>query len=162
MTATDNSLVPAWGRGGGFIDLAFSSSNDTRETNQVLDTVYRYTWAYDERDLTQLAAVFLPDAEFHGVLAGQELPVQVGRDAIVGWLADVMTTQTDQRRHLVLNPLVRSISSTEAEVFTYLLVSSAENGTARISTTGFYRVHLVRTGSEWKIKTFTAGFDIPF
>lgn len=170
MLETTHSPVPGWGHAHDMAAIGarafmFESAESARQHANVIQAVNRYGWAYDERQLDALAGSFTEDAVWEGNVAGTYVidPLN-GRDAITAWLRDYMEQQVDQRRHIVLNHVVVRQTTSEAEVLTYLLLTSALDGEVRVVTTGFYRFELRRdqTTDEWQIARLVAGFDAPF
>lgn len=84
-----------------------------------------------------------------------------GRDTVVKWLSDIMESQDDQRRHVVSNVIIESISAERAVIVTYLAIFSAKV-TAELATTGFYRFDLEKQDSVWRISHIFDGLDRPF
>jgi hypothetical protein len=125
--------------------------------------VARYCWAYDERRRDLLEGCFIEDAAWEGSVGGSQAvgPIR-GRDSILEWLAGFWPHQHDQRRHMLMNPLVERRSEGEAEVHAYLLLVSARDQSVSLETTGFYRVSVVREDGRWRIRHLFAGFDAPF
>jgi ketosteroid isomerase-like protein len=159
---------PAWGREHGFVDLrqplTAPGADAVSDRAAILDAVSRYSWAYDERDLPALSAVFTQNAVWDGSVQGS-VPVgpYKGRAEIVEWLKGHMAAQPDQRRHCVLNQLVTHQDDGSAQVLAYLLLTSAQDGAVGVVTTGFYRFDLRKSGDgTWLIEHMFGGFDAPF
>ncbi|MEU6192220.1 nuclear transport factor 2 family protein [Streptomyces sp. NPDC047061] len=169
MDEQSGGAAPAWARLQGHVSLGQGkrgevSAQEAADRFAILDTIGRYAWSYDERDLDALAGVFTEDAVWVGDVMGS-VPIGPisGRDDIVEWLHGHMKSQTTQRRHCTMNPVVTSWDGATAQVQTYLLLFSAPSGTTELVTTGFYRFDLVKqpTG-EWLISHLFGGFDAPF
>jgi ketosteroid isomerase-like protein len=165
---TQAGPVPGWGHSSGAIAMGATAqvASDEQVTDRlaILQTVNRYAWAYDERQLDALQDTFTPDAVWEGSVADAvAIEPFTSSAAIVGWLGGLMEVQTDQRRHIVLNAIVTEQTADTAHVLTYLLLTSADADGVRVVTTGYYSLDLVRydTG-EWRIRHFFAGFDAPF
>ncbi|MDF3306458.1 nuclear transport factor 2 family protein [Rhodococcus sp. T2V] len=168
MSVPTEQALPAWGRRSGAIELTKATSARTLEQVadrlEITELISRYAWSYDERDLESLNSVFTPSATWEGKIADKVVidPV-VGRSSIVDWLEDHMKSQTDQRRHNGLNPLVVSYDGQTATVLTYLLLTSANGTSVSLTTTGFYRISALKQSSGgWLIDHLFAGFDAPF
>jgi hypothetical protein len=160
--------VPAWSSRIGEIRLEPpAASLDPRTAADrllIAETANRYAWAYDERQLAVLGAVFVDDAVWYGSVAGNvEIEPLVGRQAIVDWLEGHMAAQTDQRRHNAMNLVIQEQTETSAMALSYLLLTRAHDGVASVACTGVYRFSMVKgTGGVWRIKELWAGFDTPF
>ncbi len=137
--------------------------DDTQARLAILETLHRYAWSYDTRDLDLMRACFTADGVFHAMLAGQEGwgPFE-GRDEVVGWLSDVMRTQNDQRRHCISNVVFRELGPARAVVDSYLLLTAVENGALRVVCTGTYRDELAREGETWRIRRKSLTLDNGF
>lgn len=165
--AKDLNPLPSWGSDLGLIDLRGPSPVDSNDptANRILavETLYRYGWAYDERNYEVLAACFTEDTVFLGNVGGT---VQIGpfngRKAFLEWLTAFWGEQRDQRRHIVLNPVVDDLTDSTVSVSSLMLLTSTENATFKATTAGFYRTTMRKEEGIWRIATFTAGFDAPF
>jgi hypothetical protein len=140
-----------------------SAFDPTAARLAILETLNRYTWGYDVRDLALLGDTFTADAVFTIELAGHAGwgPYQ-GRQAIVDWLAGIMQTQSDQRRHCVSNHLFRTLGAAGATVDSYLTLFAVENGSPRLVATGTYRDELVDDDGAWRIRRKTLALDCAF
>lgn len=129
----------------------------------IMETLNRYAWGYDTRDLALMGGTFARDGRFAIVLDGHPGwgPYQ-GRDAIVGWLAEVMAGQSDQRRHCVSNIVFRELESDRAEVDSYLLLTAVESAKLRVVCSGTYHDEMVKDSGAWFIKCKTLRLDNPF
>lgn len=165
MTEQRSLPIPSWGREGGFFSFGVNRpqlAGSASQRDQLVEIVHRYAMAYDERDLAVLRSVFTDGAVWQGIIQGESIPAVEGGQQIVDWLAEIMETQHDQRRHLVLNPAIESVDDRSARLVSYVVVTSAANGAASIATTGFYDITFAREGERWLIDRFIAGFDLGF
>jgi len=168
MTAVSTlNPVPAWAAGSGLVDLRKPSASlgvkEVGDRQLIVETINRYGWAYDERREDVLADCFTDDAVFDGSVAGGfAVGPYEGRAAVVGWLKGIWGTQTDQRRHCVLNVLIDDLTDHSASVLAYALITGAENGVARLVTTGFYRIRMAKQDGIWRIARLFGGFDSAF
>jgi 3-phenylpropionate/cinnamic acid dioxygenase small subunit len=95
---------------------------------------------------------FSKDASFTIHLAGSDgWGPYTGRSTIVDWLASVMKTQTDQRRHCLSNLRFEELTDSRAAVVSFLTLTAAEHGKARLLTTGWYRDELIREDGAWRV-----------
>lgn len=129
----------------------------------IMETLNRYAWGYDSRDLELMGATFGESASFTIELAGSAgWGPYVGRREIVAWLAEVMAQQTDQRRHCLSNLIFRSLQPHTAVVDSFLSLTAAEAGKVRLVCTGTYRDEMIKTGGEWLIQRKLLRLDNPF
>jgi hypothetical protein len=138
-------------------------ADETRARLDILETLHRYAWGYDTRDLERMGGAFAPDGIFEIALAGHPGwgPYR-GREAIVAWLIDVMAGQSDQRRHCICNVSFRELKSARARVDSYLLLTAVENGALRLVCTGTYHDELIEENGAWLIKHKRLHLDNPF
>jgi hypothetical protein len=138
-------------------------SDDVSARLQIIETLNRYAWGYDTRDLDLMGGSFARDGSFDILLEGHPGwgPYR-GREAIVEWLSAVMATQTDQRRHCVTNIVFRELAPTRARVDSYLLLTAVEGGTLRVVCTGTYHDEMVKEDGAWLIGRKTLRLDNPF
>lgn len=165
MTEQHSTLTPAWARTGGFFSFGANDAElagSTEDRQQLIEALHRYAMAYDERDLDVLRSVFTDGAVWQGIIQGESLPAVEGGQVIVDWLAEIMETQLDQRRHIVVNPVIESVEGDTAQVLSYILVTSATEQGVSIATSGFYDIRFVRQNGVWLIELFVAGFDVSF
>lgn len=139
-------------------------SNEALDRALIVERVNRYGWAYDERQEALLGECFTQDGLWEGSIMGHT-PVGpfVGRQAIVEFLTGFWSAQTDQRRHIFTNHVVSRISERSAEVWAYLLLTSASDEIMEPITTGPYRIQMVKDESSiWRISRLEGGWDSPF
>lgn len=140
--------------------------NELAELNDrlmIIETLNRYAWGYDTRDLSLMGASFAHDGSFHILLDGTDgWGPYTGREAIVGWLAEVMSQQHDQRRHCVTNIIFRELGAATALVDSYLCLTAVENGALRVVCTGTYRDEMRKHGGRWSIQRKVLRLDNPF
>jgi hypothetical protein len=167
-TEVQQTPFPAWGRSNSFLSFGDSQTPLTQaglvDRLNILDVLGRYAWSYDERNIAALESGFTEDAVWEGSVAGSFAiePIR-GRQAISDWLQGHMAAQNDQRRHNAINHIFVSQTETAAEVLSYLLLTSASEGSTRVITSGFYRVRFVKAeGGVWQIEHMFGGFDNPF
>ncbi len=158
---------PSWGRDLGLLDIGSPCGRLTAEAVAdrllITETMHRYGWAYDERDGDALRDCFTEDTVFEASIAGHS-PIGPfrGRDAFLDWLTAFWSEQRDQRRHIVLNPIINDLRTDSAVALSYMLLTSAQDGAMRATTTGFYRMRMRKHDGVWRIEDFYAGFDTPF
>lgn len=157
---------PAWGHAAGFLALNEARAVPTTleelaDRDLARESALRYSYAYDERRLDVLRSLLTADAKFSISISGTEAQSVEGRDTVVKWLSDIMESQDDQRRHVVSNVIIESISAERAVIVTYLAIFSAKV-TAELATTGFYRFDLEKQDSVWRISHIFDGLDRPF
>ncbi len=129
----------------------------------ILETLNRYTWGYDSRDLDLLGSTFAENGVFSIELAGTDgWGPYTGRAQIVEWLAGVMQTQSDQRRHLVSNFVFRAQQPESAVVDSILALTAVENNSARLVCTGTYRDEMIKADGQWRIQRKLLRLDNAF
>jgi hypothetical protein len=129
----------------------------------IMERMSRYAWGYDSTDVEMLRDSFTSDASFSMHLEGaSEWGPYRGRDLIVEWMAGVKKTQTDQRRHCISNFVFDEITSTQARIRCFLLVTAAENNHVRFVTTGWYRLELSKQVTNWRIRKLELYLDAPY
>ncbi len=138
-------------------------TDDTQARLDIIETLNRYAWGYDLRDLELMGGTFTRDGSFEISLTGHAGwgPYR-GRAAIVEWLSAVMEGQTDQRRHCVTNVIFRELGAGRASVDSYLVLTAVENGTLRVVCTGTYHDEVVREDGAWLIRHKILRLDNPF
>ena len=139
------------------------SMQSTADRLAIIETLSSYAWGYDSRDLRMLGDSFTKDASFTIQLAGTDgWGPYKGRAAIVDWLSSVMKTQTDQRRHCLSNLRFEELAESRAVVVSFLTLTAAEHGMARLVTTGWYRDELTREDGAWRISKKELHLDAGF
>jgi hypothetical protein len=159
--------VPAWANKAGRIVLKAlrtpRASNEAIDRLLIAERIYRYGWAYDERDRELFSDCFCEESIWDGRVMDQEqVGPFVGRQAIVDWNTDFWKVQDDQRRHVFTNVIIDDLSDTEAVAHAYLLLTSAHDQEMRPVTTGPYQIKLVKEPDSWRIKHLTSSFDAAF
>jgi hypothetical protein len=138
-------------------------AEDTNARLQIIETLNRYAWGYDGRDLELMGNCFAVDGVFEVLLDGHEgWGPYTGRKAIVAWLASVMESQNDQRRHCVTNVIFRELGKYSALVESYLLLTAVEAGSLQVVCTGTYRDAMIAEEGGWRISRKTLTLDNPF
>src|SRR6266568_383723 len=126
----------------------------------IIERLHRYSWGYDARDLDMLKESFTSNARMTISLQGTPgWGPFVGREVIVDWMAGVMKTQSDQRRHSMTNVVFDELTSAHAVVRSFLVLTAAEKDVVRLVTTGAYRVEAIRESDEWRISDLDLTLD---
>lgn len=129
----------------------------------IMETLNRYAWGYDSRDLALLGDSFTVDGSFTVTLPGSAgWGPHHGRQAIVDWLAGIMQTQADQRRHSVSNIIFRALDERTALVDSFLTLTAVEHGKVRLVCTGTCRDEMLYDAGTWRIRHRTLHLDCPF
>jgi uncharacterized protein (TIGR02246 family) len=157
---------PGWGRFTGHVRvtrLSHSEAGRALDRLEIAERVYRYGWAYDERDPELLSDSFVDDAVWEGSIMGQvSVGPFAGREKIVDWLSAFWNEQQDQRRHIFTNVVVQALTEDTATAHAYLLLTATSESKTTPVTTGPYRFELTRQNDSWRIARLVAGFDAPF
>ncbi|MFB4308184.1 nuclear transport factor 2 family protein [Actinomadura sp. GTD37] len=124
---------------------------------------HRWALAYDENDPDTMAECFTEDAVLTMTIAGGDLigPFD-GREAIMGLMRDSLAAQTDQRRHLTTNIIIRAEDAASATTESYLTLIAVENGAIRVLSSGKYQDQLVKEGGEWRLSKRHIALDLPY
>lgn len=124
----------------------------------------RYSIAYDDDDMTEMADTFAEDAVMTLRIGDGDLigPFD-GKEAIMKLMVDSLANQTDQRRHVTTNMVVRAEDGTTATVSSYLTLISVENGAARVLSTARYDDELRREDDgAWRFTKRHVQLDLPY
>lgn len=159
--------TPAWGSSSGALVFQPSLENVSEELSLdrilIQDRIYRYAWAFDERQLTSLKNCFTENAVWEGDIQGVNAVAPIhGRETIATWLSGFWERQMDQRRHMIFDMVVINQSSERAEVIVSLALTSASAAKLSIVLTSFYRFEVVREEEIWRIAHLFEGFDVDF
>lgn len=124
----------------------------------------RYSVAYDQKDMAEMADTFTERAVLTMRIAGGNLigPFE-GKDAIMKLMTDSLASQTDQRRHVTTNMVVRSEDDAAATVSSYLTLISIHDGAATLLSTALYEDELVREDDgAWRFVKRHIELDLPY
>lgn len=123
----------------------------------------RYSLAYDENDMADMADCFAEDAVLTMSIQGGDLigPFE-GRAAIVKLMADSLASQNDQRRHLGTNLIVRGGDEDSAQAVSYLTLIAIQDDTLKVLSTGRYEDELVRQDGTWRLSKRHIALDLPY
>lgn len=162
-----SSPVPAWANATGRILLKTlrgpHADGEAIDRTLIAERIYRYGWAYDERDRALFADCFVDDSVWEGnVMGGTPVGPFVGREAIVEWNTAFWNEQDDQRRHIFSNVIVDDLDGLHATAHAYLLLTSAVHSAMTPVTTGAYRIDVLKESDAWRIKHLTSSFDAAF
>lgn len=158
---------PAWGRSTEHtrVQPLTAEARSTQAIDRLLiaERIYRYGWAFDERDRAGLGDCFTDDGVWEGLIMGLDRvgPFE-GRGAIEEWLAQFWVEQSDQRRHVFTNVVIDELDGSRATAHAYLILLASANATMTPLTAGPYRLSMVKEQEVWRIARLTAGFDAPF
>lgn len=128
----------------------------------VEDLLARYALGYDEGDLELIAGCFTTDAMMSIDVDGAERAGPFhGREAIVELVRATARSQSDRRRHVLTN-LVLKHSGDQARARCYLTLFAVADGALRAITTGAYVCDLRRTEQGWRLTRLQIRLDLPF
>ena len=159
--------VPAWGSAGNFIQINHSVKDlDTDlalDRILIMDRIYRYAWAFDERQIDALNNCFTVDAIWEGNTQGvTPVPPFKGRTTITDWLSGFWANQSDQRRHVMVNIVIDNQSADKADALVLLMLTAASQSNLEIVLTSFYKLRLEKDSGIWRIAHLFEGFDVDF
>jgi hypothetical protein len=86
----------------------------------------------------------------------------VGSSEVGRWMSEFWPHQRDQRRHMIVNPVVLEQGPATATIVAYILLMSSNNAQVRVETMGFYKMRMEKLDAVWRIQHLFAGFDAPF
>jgi len=158
---------PAWARAFGHAQVkaqvADPDAGRAADRVMIAERVHRYGWGYDERDRELLGDCFTADGVWEGsIMGGDKVGPFEGRDAVVAFLTEFWTVQTDQRRHIFTNVVVDDLTDNSAVAHAYLLLTASSDSTMTPVTNGPYRLIMRKEAGNWRIARLVAGFDAPF
>lgn len=169
MTVRDDPPLgpsPAWASSAGLLDFGdgevAADVEVVADRLRIMECAYRYTWGFDERRTDMLERCFTEDAVWEGLVMGSyRIGPFTGRREVLAWLTNFWQYQRDQRRHMMLNPIIGRQERTEATLYSYVLLAGSRKEQLKIDTTGFYRFDLRREDDGWRITRMFAGLDAP-
>jgi len=156
------TTTAAFGWGSSHLDTTPSGQEDLgpAERLAVQQTLARYAFALDHADPATLEGLLTEDAVWTAGVAGEaEQGPVTGRAAIVDLVRDATETQTDQRRHHLINMVSRRVDAGTAAAWAYLMLTSNAGGSATVIATGFYTFTLRHTEGGWRIAEVSVGLD---
>ncbi|MGK5111457.1 MULTISPECIES: nuclear transport factor 2 family protein [unclassified Geodermatophilus] len=124
----------------------------------------RYSIAYDDNDMTEMADTFCDNAVLTMRIAGGDLigPFE-GKEAVMKLMTDSLASQTDQRRHVTTNMAIRKETEDSAVVSSYLTLISVKDGTATLLSTARYDDELHREADgAWRFTKRHIELDLPY
>jgi uncharacterized protein (TIGR02246 family) len=124
----------------------------------------RYSIAYDDNDMAEMADTFAEDAVLSMRIADGDLigPFE-GKTAVMKLMTDSLASQTDQRRHVTTNIVVRKETDDSAVVSSYLTLISVKDGAATVLSTARYEDELRREGDgAWRFTKRHIQLDLPY
>lgn len=127
-----------------------SLSSDDRSA--IADVLASWALGYDERDVARMARCFTEDASM--VLEIEGAPTMgpfIGHAEVMKHFTDHHEIQTDQRRHVVANPIIDHVDRDEARSASVLVLLVTDEHGQRVQATGVYRDRFVRTADGWRI-----------
>ena len=162
--AEENVPTPHWATKGGVVDLGANGpaweNTDLADILRIEDTYKRWGMYYDEARMDLLPSVFTEDGELQLYVGSGEMAGSFsGPEAIGDFLSKTIEAQGDQRRHLMTNVLVESISGTEASTVAYGAVLVADSG-MKLDISALYTGDLVK-GSDgvWRFRRLAIAMD---
>jgi hypothetical protein len=136
---------------------------DTEMKLEILELIARSAYALDERDPAMLEACFAPNAVMVIEIAGGSGPARFeGRDRIMGLMRDSMAAQKDKRRHVTTNTIFLAKSGGEVSLVSNLTLTSVENGSIRLATSGLYRDRVRKPAGRWLLVERRVDLDMAY
>ncbi len=124
----------------------------------------RYSIAYDENDMTEMADTFADDAVLTMRIGdGDPIGPFEGKAAVMKLMTDSLASQSDQRRHVTTNLALRREDGTTAAVTSYLTLISVADGVARVLSTARYEDELrCEADGAWRFTKRHIQLDLPY
>jgi hypothetical protein len=159
--------LPAWSRIRNILNLTLAKDRKLiaplDDRSLIQESLHRYCWGFDERNIEILDEVFDIDAQWEAIVMGEStVGPFVGKAQVLEWLGRFWNYQKDQRRHLITNFIVEEITEDSATALAYLLLSGSSRSKSAVEITGWYRMGYKKRGGVWRIHRLYAGFDAPF
>lgn len=156
--------VPAWVDRTGLIQIDPTPSTVRPLTYQrVIDRFNRYCWGFDERRLDILSDCFTEDATWTASSMGETtVGPFIGKRDVLDWLTRYWEVQRSQRRHVITNVIVSSVSPTIISVAGYLSLYGTRRASSELESVGVYQLTCRTEGDSVRIATLIAGFDAPY
>lgn len=167
MNEDQMSVRPSWGHIDQVINLnddqTLASKEMLAERVLIAERMYRYGWAFDERQIDALSECFTESATWHASIMGtSSIGPFNSRMEIMNFMKGFWPIQSDQRRHNIANVIVESQSEKTVSVMAYLVLMSASEQGLKPVTTGFYKVEMIKLDGTWKIQSLLVGFDLAY
>ena len=127
-------------------------SDPADDRSAIVERLYTYGWALDDRDWAALASCFTEDGEAD---YGAVLGVHRGGAAVAA-LCQRLLVPLDSSQHVITNPHVTLVGDV-AEARCHIVAQhtrAAARGGANYTIGGTYRVTLVRANGGWRIRRF--------
>lgn len=123
----------------------------------------QYGWPMDSKEFPVLREVFTEDAEFTVAITGGDThgPIS-GRDAIYDFCSGIVSSQTDQRRHVITNIRIVDDAGDSADVTATLTLIVVENGALEVKSSGLYSCAVVQDDDALRFKRMLLTLDVPF
>lgn len=118
----------------------------------------------DKHAMEDLGALFAENASFSLRIAGGDLvgPFE-GRGAIMDMMGGAVSTQTDQRRHVISNVFFGSQGPDGAiEVISNLTLLATEGGVIRLLSAGVYHDRVIHSDAGWQLLARHLELDTPY
>lgn len=128
------------------------------------NVLYRYTMAFDDNDMTEMADTFTDEAVLSMRIGDGDLigPFE-GKEAVLKLMTDSLAGQTDKRRHVTTNLVMASETDTTASVRSYLTLISISDGAAKVLSTALYDDDLRReSDGAWRFTKRHIQLDLPY
>ena len=130
----------------------------------IANVLNRYSIAYDDNDMAEMADTFTDDAVLTMRIADGDLigPFE-GKEAVMKLMTDSLASQNDQRRHVTTNMVVRKETDDSAVVSSYLTLVQVKDGAAKVLSTARYDDELRREGDgAWRFTKRHIQLDLPY
>jgi len=119
-----------------------------------------YAWYNDLRDVEGIGSLCSDDVEMTVEITGAQTAGPFsGRATIMAFIGSAMSRSNDQRRHVITNVRVESVSEGELTATAFLTLIIIEGGELRVQTTGVYRFLALRSPDGLRIRRIHLSLD---
>jgi hypothetical protein len=125
-------------------------------------TVRTVRVADGSKEFPVLREVFIEDV-IHGRDHGRRhaRPIS-GRDAVYDFCSGIVSSQTDQRQHVITNIRIVDDAGDSADVTATLTLIVVENGALEVKSSGLYSCAVVQDDGALRFKRMLLTLDVPF
>jgi len=124
------------------------------DRDEVLNLMERYCWTVDHGDYDAWLECFTEDGTF--VVRGER---PSGKTVLRAFIQKEVGDAFSYVRHLIHNPMVEVVSTTEARGRSYFELRGTTVKGSDFEALGSYEDQIVKTGEGWRFKERKARFD---
>jgi len=149
----------------GLIDLGAPTPNvpgslAEQDRAAIHELFARYAIAYDERRMDILRDCFTDDGVYQVQMGTRVLARFEGADQAVAGMASVMQEQGPaQRRHLMTNVVLRTVTDGDVSAVAYAAVIVMSDDGPTLGAAAVYGATVARSNGVWKFRYVALGMD---